>query len=285
MRIVVTGAGGQLGMALSGAKDSGEWLFTDLGELDITERGAVGAFFGRERPDAVVNCAAFTDVDRAESGYEAAFRVNCDGPRILAEAAGAYGAALIHISTDFVFRGDADRPYKEEDKPAPLNVYGESKLAGERAVLESGCRGAVIRTSWLYSPWGRNFVKSILNAAAARDEIRVVADQTGSPTSAASLAGAILGMIPALVADTRPAELYHFCDAGVESRAGFAAAIIRMAGLATRVVPVATADYPMTARRPAYSALDTSKFTRTFGIVPRPWQEPLSECLKNICNL
>jgi dTDP-4-dehydrorhamnose reductase len=280
MRILVTGAGGQLGTALKEACGGGEWewLFTDLAELNITGRESVEAFFLGERPDVVVNCAAFTDVDRAETEREAACLVNRDAPRFLAAAAAAQGAALVHISTDFVFDGRADSPYTEEDAPAPLNFYGESKLAGERAVAESGVRGAIVRTSWLYSPWGKNFVKSILRVASERDQIRVVADQAGCPTSAAELAGAIVRMIPSLGA----MGLYHFCDSGVVSRADFAAEIIRQAGLACRVTPVASTEYPLPAIRPAYSALDTGKIARTFGIAPRPWQHTLAECMTEL---
>ncbi len=291
MRILITGAGGQLGCALKEIADGNEWIFTDLGELDITDREAVEFFFERERPDVTVNCAAFTDVDRAETEREAAFRVNSGAPRFLSEASAARGTIFVHVSTDFVFDGAADRPYTEKDEPAPLNVYGESKLAGERAVVSSGVHGAVIRTSWLYSPWGKNFVKAILRVAGDRPEIRVVSDQAGCPTSAVSLAEAIVKMIPTLAAEPhRPAELYHFCDAGVVSRADFAAEIIRQAGLDCRVVPVATEEYelqgvsknPPTAARPKYSALDTGKITRTFGITPRPWREPLAECIKEL---
>jgi dTDP-4-dehydrorhamnose reductase len=285
----------------SGTGSENEWLFTDVvgvagvtEALNITDREAVEEFFARWRPGVVVNCAAFTDVDRAESEREAAFRVNRDAPRFLAEAAVRAGAAMIHISTDFVFRGDGVRPYTEDDAPAPLNVYGESKLAGERAVVESGVRGAVVRTSWLYSPWGKNFVKAILRVAAAataaankdRDNkpaaIRVVSDQSGCPTSAMSLAGAIVDMVGTPPTDflPRPAQLFHFCDAGVVSRADFAVEIIRQAGLSCRVEPVSSDEYPAPAKRPAYSALDTQKITRTFGIAPRPWQEPLAECIK-----
>jgi dTDP-4-dehydrorhamnose reductase len=270
-------------------EDGNEWLFTDRAELDITDERAVQALLERERPDVVVNCAAFTDVDRAEREREAAFLVNCTAPRILAEVSEARGTALVHVSTDFVFGGNGhggfterSRPYIEEDQPTPLNIYGESKLEGEKAVLSSGVRGAVIRTSWLYSPWGRNFVLSILVAAAARNEIRVVADQVGCPTSAASLAEAIARIIPLLARDPKPAELYHFCDTGAVSRADFAAEIVRQAGLRCRVVPIMSAEYPVAATRPAYSALDTSKITRTFGIAPRPWQEPLAECINII---
>ncbi len=292
MRILVTGAKGQLGLALRRlaetgvAVDSAEWLFTDVAELDITDRVAVEAFFERERPDVTVNCAAYTDVDRAESeeGSAAAFGINADGVRFLAEATAARGGTLIHISTDFVFDGRADRPYTEEDIGSPLNVYGKSKMKGAMAILESGCRGAIVRTSWLYSPWGRNFVKSILNAAAMHDELRVVVDQTGCPTSAISLAGAIVRMIPVLASSSCPAEHYNFCDAGIVSRAAFAYEIVRQAGLNCRIVPVTSAEYPTAAKRPAYSALDTSKITRDFGIVPRRWQEELAQCINDIRN-
>ena len=289
MRVLVTGVGGQLGHALRevaavadldgrGVQEPGGWIFTDLAELDITDSAAVEAFFERERPGVVVNCAAWTDVDGAEREREAAFRVNRDAPCILAGAAAKHGAAFIHVSTDFVFNGNADRPYTEEDIPAPINVYGESKLAGERAVVESGCRGAIVRTSWLYSPWGKNFVKAILRVAAELPEISVVADQSGCPTSAMSLAGTIVAMLPLL----GEMGVYHFCDAGVVSRADFAAEIISQAGLRCRVVPVSSDEYPSVAQRPMYSALDTGKITRDFGVVPRPWQEPLADCIKEL---
>jgi dTDP-4-dehydrorhamnose reductase len=298
MRIVVTGAGGQLGQALKerglnkgtldlkergfnkGAPEGWDWLFTDVAELNITDRGAVEAFFDSERPDVVINCAAFTDVDRAETERAAAFSVNRDAPGFLASAAARRGAAMIHISTDFVFNGAGSRPYTEDDAPAPINVYGESKLAGEEAVTKAAPHGAVIRTSWLYSPWGKNFVKSILRVAADREEIRVVSDQVGCPTSADSLAGAIVAMIPRL----GTMDLYHFCDSGAVSRADFAAEIIRGAGLECRVEPVASSEYPSPAERPAYSALDTKKIARAFGLATRPWQQPLAECLNELTD-
>ncbi len=296
MRVLVTGAGGQLGTALrgaaggAGAPENGvgdEWLFTDVSQtagatetLDITDREAVNRFFDHRRPDVVVNCAAFTDVDRAETDREAAWLVNRDAPRHLAEAAVRTGAAMIHISTDFVFNGLGSRPYTEQDTPAPINVYGESKLAGEKAVMETGVRGAIVRTSWLYSPWGKNFVKAILRVAAEQKEITVVADQSGCPTSAVSLAEAVATATADFL--PRPAQIYHFCDAGVVSRADFAVEIIRQAGLDCQVLPVASDQYPSAAKRPTYSALDTAKITRTFGITPRPWQQPLAECITTL---
>ncbi len=283
MRILVTGANGQLGRALKESAVEGEWLFTDLAELDVTNKEEIEAWFEQHEPDVVINCAAFTNVDLAETEREAAVRANADAPRFLAEASAARGTALIHISTDYVFRGNVDRPYTEEDIPSPVNFYGETKMMGVRAILEIGCRGAVIRTSWLYSPWGQNFVKSILAAAEKNSEIRVVNDQTSRPTSATAFARAIVRMIPILVDEPdKPAELYHFCDAGIVTRADFAAEIIRQAGLSCRVVPVSSEEYGSPVHRPVYSALDTSKTTRDFGVVPRPWQQELAVCLESI---
>lgn len=318
MKILVTGAGGQLGSELRrlAAEELayGDWIFTDVAELDIADRGQVASFFKREQPAVVVNCAAYTDVDGAENEREAAFRINAEGPAELAAAAREYGAVLVHISTDFVFGGcerasrhteetpeskessgtptvpkgvetppcERKTPYTEEDTPAPLNVYGESKLAGERVVLGSGCRGAVVRTSWLHSPYGRNFVKSIMAAAARNREIRVVSDQWGNPTAADGLASAVAEMIPWLLETEEPAGLFHYCDTGVVSRSSFATEIVRLAGADCRVLPVPSSEYPMTAQRPAYSALDTSKIGRVFGVVPRSWQDALVECMERI---
>ncbi len=286
-RVLVTGAGGQLGQALryvaEVARRDFEWLFTDKKELDITDKGAVESFLERERPDVIVNCAAYTDVDKAEMERETAFRVNYDGARHLAEAASRSGTRMIHISTDYIFDGKQDYPYTESDIPSPINVYGDSKLTGARTVLESGCLGAVVRVSWLYSPWGRNFVKSILASAKEKDEIRVVGDQRSSPTSALSLSRAIIRLIPAIIAKPNPrgvTEVLHYCDKGVASRSEFAAEIVRQAGLGCRVVPITSAEYPSAAKRPAYSALDTAKITREFGIVPPMWKDALAECFE-----
>jgi dTDP-4-dehydrorhamnose reductase len=285
-KIVVTGADGQLGSELRrlsvAAPRRGEWVFTDVNELDITSAQSVERFFDREHPAVVVNCAAWTDVDGAERNPAGAHRINVEGVRNLARAADGANAVLIHISTDFVFDGFADTPYTETDTPNPINVYGETKLTGERAVLDSGCRGAVVRTSWLYSPYGRNFVKSIMGAAARSPQISVVADQWGCPTAADGLADAIIRMISHLLQSTKPAELYHYCDRGVVSRRGFAKEIVALSGIVTEIVPVSSDEYPTAALRPAYSALDTSKIERTFGIVPRPWERALAECMERI---
>ncbi len=290
MLILVTGAYGQLGRALRELRP--DWLYADHAALDITSAEAVAAFFERNRPDVIVNAAAYTDVDGAETHRDEAFAVNAEGPHLLAWAALKTDTALIHISTDFVFdgrRADSDLshtpqprtvPYSELDTPHPLNVYGESKLAGESAVIAANPRGAVVRTSWLWSPVGHNFVTSILAAATraiATDpqhaEIRVVSDQIGTPTSASSLASAIIRMTSQPPEHT---ELFHYCDGPVISRAEFASRIISDAGLPCRVIPVSMEEYTRSveqnnsaaafrlAKRPSYSALDPSKFTRTY---------------------
>lgn len=293
--ILVSGADGQLGRALRREAPAG-WIFAGRRELDVTSRDGVARFFAAHRPSVVVNCAAFTDVDRAETergaggGGSAAWTVNCDGARNLAEAclaAGGVGgagdgAALVHVSTDFVFDGRACRPYVEEDAPNPINFYGESKLAGERAVTASGCRGAIVRTSWLWSERG-GFVRAILDRAATRSEIRVVEDQVGTPTAATSLAAAIVRMVAGLAptggcslgapADrAQSVELFHFCDGAVVSRAQWARQIISRAGLECRVVGVGSEEFERgcetfrpVARRPKFSALDPTKFFERYG--------------------
>lgn len=317
-KILVTGADGQLGRELrrlAGVTGMYTWVFTDVAQLDITDHAQVNAFFGNERLGVVVNCAAYTNVDGAEQDRDGAFRINAEAPAILAAAARHFDAAFIHISTDFVFDGSERRqrfsepahclqetsgilsvisrneatqserhPYTEEDEPRPLNVYGASKLAGEKAVLDSGCRGAVVRTSWLYSPYGRNFVKSIMGAAAKNREISVVNDQWGNPTAADGLAGAVMQMIPQLLDRRDKAGLFQYCDTGVVSRSGFAEEIVRLSGADCRVIPVPSSDYPSVVERPAYSAMDTSKIGRVFGIVPRTWQEALAACVDRLKN-
>ncbi len=266
--IFVTGADGQLARALR--EVTGGWDFLSKADLDITSRGEVEDFFARTQPDVVINCAAFTDVDRAETEREAAVAVNCDGVRNLAQAAAKSRAAVIHISTDYVFGGDTMRPYIETDTPAPVNFYGHSKLAGERAFFESGCRGAVVRTSWLWSDDGTGFVAAIRRKAAREGEIRVVADQVGTPTEAHSLARGLVRMVGEgfgivnLLANSE-AGLFHFCDGPVMSRAEWARRIVADAGLDCRVAEVSSTEFPTPARRPAFSALDNSKYRGMYG--------------------
>lgn len=283
-RILVTGANGQLGVALRREMASHpdfEALYTDLHaadvqDLDIADSAAVSQCIGSFKPDVVINAAAYTAVDKAESEPELCRRINTDAPGILAGACAAAHAMLVHISTDYVFNGNATRPYKETDTPDPRNVYGSTKLAGEEAVRKLlPDRHLILRTAWLYSHTGRNFVKTMLGLAADHDEIGVVADQWGAPTYAPVLARGILAAICAK--DCVPG-IYHFTGSGRTTWFDFTRAIFREAGVErTRVRALTSDQYPTAARRPPYSVLDCSKFSQTFAFDIPDWQESLHE--------
>lgn len=279
MKILVTGSYGQLGRALERelADDSEiEAIFTDYDTLDITDAETVRHFLEEHPVDVIVNCAAYTAVDKAESDVERARQVNTMAPGVLGKAAQRSGAKVIHVSTDYVFGGDNCRPYCEYDEPAPNSVYGRTKLAGE-SMLKAACHGAVIiRTAWLYSEDGGNFVKTMLRLADERDEIRVVSDQIGTPTYAGDLAAAIHAI---LRAPQWTPGVYHFTDEGVASWYDFAKVIMEMAGKDVKVVPVDTKDYPTAANRPAYSVLSKNKIKKTYGIAIPYWQDSLRKCI------
>lgn len=281
MRILITGGNGQLGQSF--AKVAEEYpahgfFYADLPELDITSQASVAAAISEFRPDVIVNCAAYTAVDRAESEPEAARAINADGARIVAEAASREGIKLVHISTDYVFDGTASRPLREEEPVAPLGVYGRTKLEGEQVVRASGAAAAVVRTAWLYSEFGANFVKTMLRLASERREVNVVDDQRGSPTYAPDLARAVMRVIENGVSGF---EIYHFAGSGVTSWCGFAAEIFRLAGSGVKLNPITTAEFPTAAPRPAYSALDTSKIASVGAVVPS-WKDSLKICIENI---
>ena len=236
----------------------------------------------RIAPDVVVNAAAYTAVDRAEDDAAAAYRANAEAPGIIAEACAARDALLVHYSTDYVFDGTASRPYQEDDPTAPLGVYGASKLAGEDAIRSSGARHMIFRTAWVYAAHGRNFLLTMLRLAGERDELRVVADQVGSPTSAAQIADTTASIL------ARPGHdsgLWHLTSSGRTSWHGFAEGLLQGAvdrGLITRmprILPIATSDYPTPAARPAYSVLDNARLQRDFGLVPPDWRQGLSHVL------
>lgn len=286
-RVLLTGAGGQLGRALQALAPPGVTLLAlDSRALDISDARQVERHVGDFEPELIINAAAYTQVDQAESDVDRAFAVNAEGPRRLAKAADA-GTRLLHVSTDFVFDGQGSTPYSPDAQAAPLGVYGRSKLAGEQAVLEAKPGGSlVLRTAWVYSPGGHNFLLTMLRLMATRDSLSVVQDQRGSPTSAASLARAIWEL-----ADLPRAEgLLHWTDAGETSWHGFALEIQRQAlalGLLERAVPVApipSADYPTPARRPAYSVLDRSATEALLGREARPWQEELGAVLGQLVD-
>lgn len=286
-RILVTGAGGQLGNELRTAAEGSPYrfFFTDADTLDICRPEAVEAFLSEHPADYIVNCAAYTAVERAEDEPEACYRVNRDAVGILGEAAARTGARMIHISTDYVFDGTAHRPYTETDAPAPQSVYGRSKYEGE-CRLQAVCPESVIlRTSWLYSAFGNNFVKTVLRLGDERDELRMVCDQIGTPTYGADLAGAVLSVIGRSEAgDFRPG-LYHFSNEGACSWYDFAFFILRAAGnTRCRLVPVPTESYPTKARRPFYSVLNKDKIKSACSLTIPHWESSLEKCLQALRN-
>jgi dTDP-4-dehydrorhamnose reductase len=277
VKVLVTGARGQLGRALerAAALTGYEWTGVDLPELDITDRAAVLELIAGRRPDAVINCAAFTAVDVAESREAEALAVNGAAVGHLAEAADAVGAVLVQLSTDYVFDGEADRAYREDDPVNPLSAYGRTKLEGERAAARAR-RHLIARTAWLYGE-GANFVEAILaQVAAGRDELRVVDDQTGCPTYAEDLAVALLALLERGARGT-----LHVTNAGATSWFGFAQEIVRLQGVAIRVVPAATAEMPRPARRPRRSVLDGARLAETLGAPLPPWQDALGRYLRS----
>lgn len=283
--VLITGSRGQLGDALRRRMDrfpAYTFTLTDIDELDLCDKKAVLDFVRRGRYAYIINCAAYTAVDRAESDDERCMRINRDAVGHLATAAREVSARLIHISTDYVFDGRATRPYREDDPTSPTSVYGRTKLAGEHVLLEALPTDAVIlRTAWLYSEVGNNFVKTMLRLGAERPEIRVVNDQLGSPTYAGDLAEAVLRV---LTAPTFHPGIYHYTDDGVCSWYDFARHILRVAHPTCIVRPIPTADYPTPAARPAYSVLDKTRIRQAYGVsIPR-WQDSLDRCLQHLMD-
>ncbi len=294
MNILITGAGGQLGRTLKdvSAGYGHECIFTDLigGEdifsLDVTDADAVVRFMDLHGVEAVINCAGYTDVNRAESDEEKARLINAEAAGILAAAAKENDAVLIHISTDYVFDGKANTPYAEKDEPSPLSAYGRTKLEGEKAVTESGCRYIILRTAWLYSPYGKNFFKTIEAKASDCPSLNVVIDQVGTPTYAYDLARAIFRIIDEDKLDN--VGIYHYSNEGVCSWYDFARAINRGFGYLCDVRPCRSSDFPSPVERPSYSVLDKSLFKRTFGCEIPHWEDSLNLCIleyQNINNL
>ena len=279
-RILVTGAQGQVGFELARLLPAcGEVVALDRAGLDLADPDALVARVRAVAPDLIVNAGAYTAVDLAEKERASAFAVNARAPQILAEEARRIGALLIHYSTDYVFDGMAGVPYREDAPVAPLNVYGASKLAGEQAIAAAGAHALTLRTSWVYGLRGRNFLVTIRRLAAERPELRIVADQTGTPNWAVALATATADLVAqGLPALKERAGLYHFSATGATTWHGFAQAIVG-SGAAPVVKPITTAEYPTPARRPAYGVLDTSLFRATFGFGLPAWPDSLATCL------
>jgi dTDP-4-dehydrorhamnose reductase len=283
--VLVIGCRGQVGRELMAARPPAGVSLIGLGhgDCDVTDRDAVWRVVDRYRPMLIVNATAYTAVDRAESEPDAAFAVNAGGPAHLAEAAAAAGISLIHLSTDYVFDGAKPGAYTEDDPVRPLSVYGNSKAAGERAIRARLGHHVILRTSWVFSTHGANFVKSMLRLGRERDRLHVVADQWGGPTGAADIAEAIVGIAHQLLIDRRGDAwgTYHFAGHGPTNWCDFAEAIFERAeafwGRRPEVAPIATADYPTPARRPAASVLDCTRFDLTFSLPRRAWSERLDE--------
>lgn len=279
--ILVTGCNGQLGSELRFLTDDFNeeyyrFIFTDVEELDITDRQAVTNFVEEHQVNILINCAAYTAVDRAEENFEMADLLNRVAPGYLAEAMDAVGGTMIHISTDYVFDGSAHLPYKEDDPTKPIGVYGRTKLAGEEEVI-LGCTGSmVIRTAWLYSTYGNNFVKTMLRLGKEKEELGVIFDQIGTPTYARDLARTILHIVQQGI---KPG-VYHYTNEGVCSWYDFTRAIHRIAGIDhCHVKPLHTEEYPTPAPRPHYSVLDKTKIKEAFNIEIPWWEDSLKECL------
>lgn len=278
-KILVTGAKGQLGQALQAVSSrfpECSLILTDREELDITNADAVNEFFAGQEIDAVVNCAAYTAVDKAETDEETAFQLNFQAPLFLAEAAQAKGCAFIQVSTDYVFDGRNCRPYTEEDETSPQSIYGASKLRGEAAVMGTHPGAIVLRTSWLYSRYGVNFALRMQELMKEKESLNVVFDQTGTPTYAPDLAVAIFTI---LQHDAPEAGIYHFSNEGVASWYDFAVAIRELTGAACKVFPITSEQFPTPAQRPAYSVLNKAKIKATFGVEIPYWKDSLAVCL------
>lgn len=282
--ILITGADGQLGSELrklTQGREDIHCLYTDLGELDITDADAVERYISDNEVTKIINCAAYNDVDRAETDSDAAIRLNVYGPMNLAEAAARHGIYLVHLSTDFVFDGTKTSPYHETDRPSPISEYGRTKLAGEIAVKRSGCLSVIIRTSWLYSPMGkRNFVRTMLRLGEEEEFIKVVYDQKGTPTYARDLAEAILHILPQLDATPRYGEVFHYSDEGSCSKAEWAQKIMTLEHPDCDVEPVPSTEFPSPAKRPAYSVLDKTLIKTVFGVKVPLWERSLSKAIR-----
>lgn len=286
--ILVTGSNGQLGSEIKALTNNTEdtYIFTDVAELDITNKEAIKEKCKNESVDFIINCAAYTAVDKAEEDTDNAYKINADAPKYLAEVSAEIGAKFIHVSTDYVFDGTSCTPYKEDDAVNPNSVYGESKLKGEQNITEADPSAIIIRTSWLYSSFGNNFVKTMIKLGTDRDSLGVIFDQVGTPTYARDLAIAIIEIITQTKENTTKfiPGIYHFSNEGVCSWYDFAIEIHKLAGVSCNVKPIETADYPTPARRPSYSVLNKSKIKQNFSIDIPHWVDSLKDCVYLLGN-
>ncbi len=289
MRILVTGGNGQLGRELFDQQNrlpQSEWSFTDVDTLDITDRQTVEGYFNENKPNVVINCAAYTAVDQAEKNQDAAFGLNAIAPGYLADLCLKNEINFVHISTDYVFNGRSYVPYNETVTPDPQSVYGLSKSEGEKSVVSVNPNAMIIRTSWLYSAYGNNFVKTMLRLGRERNELNVVFDQIGSPTYAYDLADCIISILNRCVDDSKNWEpgIYHYSNEGVCSWYDFALAVHHMSNICCSIKPIESKDFPTLAKRPFYSVLNKSKIKTTYGITIPYWRDSLKACINKIQN-
>jgi len=284
MKILITGANGQLGSEIKEIsplyKDL-SFTFTDVEELDITNYNALGKYFSKNKFDCIINCAAYTAVDKAETETEKAMLLNATAVKNLAEFATAKKSLFVHVSTDYVYDGRNYKPYAEGDLTNPKSAYGKSKLDGEVEIIFNSDKAIIFRTSWLYSAYGNNFVKTILKFAKEKGVLNVVNDQVGTPTYARDLAKAILDIVPGYDA-TSKFEIFNYANEGVCSWYDFAKEIVEIAGIPCTVNPIESKDYPQVAQRPFYSVLNKSKIRKHFGISIPYWKDSLKDCLKKL---
>lgn len=277
--ILVFGAGGQLGHCLkdlAGKQGIDNIIFPDEAAANILDLGGLEKLFSEEKPAWVINCAAYTAVDKAEDETELAAKINRDGAENLAALCSKHHAVLVHVSTDFVFEGNTAKPLGETDPAKPVNVYGLTKLHGEEAIAKAMSRYFILRTSWLYSEYGNNFVKTMLRLGKEKEELKVIADQVGTPTYAMDLAGLIINII---TSNSEKYGVYHYSNEGVASWYDFAKAIFDIAGINIRVLPVGTSEYVTKAVRPAFSVMDKSKTRKAFDITIPYWRDSLVKCI------
>ena len=278
--ILITGSHGQLGNEMQQAAarfPAFRFIYTDVEDLDICDKAALNAFVKANAVNVIVNCAAYTAVDKAEDDVELCYKINAEAVRNIGEVAHQNGLKVVHVSTDYVFDGTNYMPYSEDQDVSPNTVYGKSKLAGEQALMETCEQAVILRTAWLYSSFGNNFVKTMIKLGTERDSLNVIFDQIGTPTYAADLADTILKI---LSHETFTPGMYHFSDEGVCSWYDFTKTIHRIAGITCDVRPIETKDYPARTPRPHYSVLNKAKIKATYGITIPHWEESLERCMK-----
>ena len=280
-KVLVTGAAGQLGSEIREIAPAEGYIFADRSVLDISDKEVMALFIDLNDIDTIINCAAYTAVDKAEEDVENADLINHIAIKNMAEIAREKGLKLVHVSTDYVFDGKNYKPYTEEDSPNPTGIYGKTKLAGEEAMMKIAPRNSIIiRTSWVYSSFGNNFVKTMLRLGKERDELGVIYDQIGTPTYAADLAAAILEILPKI--DNPKPEIYHYSNEGAISWYDFAKEIMKMAKLSCQINPIETWQYPTPAKRPHYSLLNKAKIKKDFDVTIPYWKDSLSACLTKL---